>query len=1046
VDWDVEPAVPMYYKFAVVQTDMAESDPSNIASAAAVDTVPPEITHTPKTSAPPSAGVRLTAEVTDNVAVEGVAVHYRPRDTSEPYVSLPASNISGDNWTITIPGAAVQPPGIEYYLTATDGITQVYHGTAAAPHTVIVVAAPSLTSVSPNQGSVDGGTRVTLTGSMFQDGALVEFGGVAATDVVVQTSGQILCTTPPHFPDSVDVRVVNPDSSEATLLSGFRYLDQDAVVSLPVLTADHGDIFDIPASVSNVDGLLAAGLTITFDASVLQVRDVRTGTLTSNWTLVENTNTPGQVTLSLAGTAPASGSGTLANVSVEAVGPAASQTALNLDDVLFNDGAIAPDLSNGHFAVNGFFTLSGSAAYYHQNRPVPGVGLDLVGVGVHTTATDATGQYSIPDVQTGAYTLTPNKEDQVQDITAFDASLVLQATSGLLTLSDNQRLAADVNRNGEVTPLDASHILRKSVDLVPGMFPGSGRYWDFVPAERNYPHLNGDLANQNFTAVLIGDVSGNWGASGGEAPARDGQAAAAPADISLAIPRLIGQTGDVIRVPVEIGLAGADVYASDLVIAYDAGQLEVREVTSGEAVAGSAWAANIGEPGLIRVGVAGARPLAEGGSLIEVAFEVTGALEEATHLSFLGASVNEGGVGVSLQHGWVADVLAVTELTPTASGFVAELSRPVEPAALNLYTVESGALGSADVSLVGATVGPVAGSLVLRGQSLTFLATGGPLPADEYTVRYRSAANGFHRPASGQLLDGDFDGVPGTDCVRNLLLPGPQDPVVQLPDFTRGPGQAVHLPGNTLEGIPLSVTNTDGITTLDLTIGFDDTLLGITGAELGPDAPADAALIVDASQTGQLVLQFTSPTALPAGRADLVTIAAEVPDTAPSGAAHVLDLSDLVVNGGSIPATADDALHSVAYFGDTTGNGDYSGLDAVQIARVVVGLDGGYEALPFIDPVIIADITGNGDLSGLDAVLIAREVVGLDPPEIPPLPSGQEPGAAFDASRSAGELDARTVDELFGSVAHSALAPDFWRDAAADLLQPIPRLRSPYAP
>jgi len=35
------------------------------------------------------------------------------------------------------------------------------------------------------------------------------------------------------------------------------------------------------------------------------------------------------------------------------------------------------------------------------------------------------------------------------------------------------------------------------------------------------------------------------------------------------------------------------------------------------------------------------------------------------------------------------------------------------------------------------------------------------------------------------------------------------------------------------------------------------------------------------------------------------------------------------------------------------------------------------------------DVNGTGDLSGLDAVLVAREVVGLDPPEIPPLPGGR---------------------------------------------------------
>jgi hypothetical protein len=199
VDTDVQPAVPMYYKFTVAVTDMTESDFSNVASAAATDTVRPVITHAPKTSAPPSAGLRLTATVTDNVDVKAVAVHYRPLGSTEAYVGLPMVNISADNWSATIPGVAVQPPGVEYYLAATDGVNEVYHGTPAAPYSVVVAATPSLSSVSPNEGGVEGGTRVTLSGTLFQAGATVEFGGVAATDVALQTSNQILCTTPPHF-------------------------------------------------------------------------------------------------------------------------------------------------------------------------------------------------------------------------------------------------------------------------------------------------------------------------------------------------------------------------------------------------------------------------------------------------------------------------------------------------------------------------------------------------------------------------------------------------------------------------------------------------------------------------------------------------------------------------------------------------------------------------------------------------------------------------------------------------------------------------------
>ncbi len=670
LDTNVSPAVPMYYKFTVVQTDMTESDPSNVASAAALDTILPVIVHTPKTSAVPGAGLRLTATVTDNVGVEGVAVHYRPLGSTQAYVSLPMTNLSVTSWSVTIPGMAVQPPGVEYYLTARDELNTVYHGNAAAPHSVLVSAAPSLTSVSPNQGSSDGGLRVTLSGSQFQVGATVEFGGVPATDVVVQTSGQILCTAPAHFPALVDVRVVNPDASQATLLNGFRYVDDDAVLSLPTMSADRGAIVDVPIWLAQVDGLRSAQLTVTFDAAVLTVRGVSTGTLTGGWALEANTATAGRVVLSLAGATASSGDGTLAKLNVEVIGAVASQTALTLSNVLLNDGAIEPHLSNAVFAVNGFFTLSGTVKYFQGNRPVPGAELDLVGVGAQSASSNAGGAFSFPTVQTGAYTLTPDKSDQVVDITAYDASLILQAAAGKRTLTTNQRLAADVNRNGAVTAMDASYVLEKSVGLLTGLFPGAGCSWLFSPAERTYPLLNGNLANQDFTAILLGDVSGNWdGLSGGGGEGEGGRGEGDPGDpVVLTLPDVPGQTGGTVAVPLQIALGGAEVHALDLRLSYDSAQLTLLGVTAGAAAEGIAWAANTSRTGVIRIGMASSSAWSQEGDLLTLSFQVTGSLATPAPVSFQSASVDEGAVEAALNPGFVADLLppAVSSLWPAA--------------------------------------------------------------------------------------------------------------------------------------------------------------------------------------------------------------------------------------------------------------------------------------------------------------------------------------------------------------------------------------------
>ena len=78
-------------------------------------------------------------------------------------------------------------------------------------------------------------------------------------------------------------------------------------------------------------------------------------------------------------------------------------------------------------------------------------------------------------------------------------------------------------------------------------------------------------------------------------------------------------------------------------------------------------------------------------------------------------------------------------------------------------------------------------------------------------------------------------------------------------------------------------------------------------------------------------------------------------------AKHVLDLRDVRVN--DMPAGADDGVHVVAYFGDTTGNGQYNSTDAVRALRVGLGQDGGLIAFQLLDPRIVADITGNGAIT-----------------------------------------------------------------------------------
>ena len=332
----------------------------------------------------------------------------------------------------------------------------------------------------------------------------------------------------------------------------------------------------------------------------------------------------------------------------------------------------------------------------------------------------------------------------------------------------------------------------------------------------------------------------------------------------------------------------------------------------------------------------------------------------------------------------------VLDAALTNTGAVVNLSRDVDLALLNLYDVSGNPLGPADFTLVGATTGNAKGSLIVDPDQrrLTFVKTSGVLAPDSYTLTLRSAANGF-RDTGGALLDGDADGVAGGDFVRSFLVsPPPGDRVtVSLPNFARGPQQPVNLPANGNSGLPISFSDGNGITSASFQLRYNPALLTISDANVAPGLPVGAQVTLDTATTpGVATFQFSSPTPLPAGTARFLDLQAAVPTTATYLAKQVLDLTNIVLNGGVIPAADDDAVQVNAYFGDTTGNGTYSSQDATNLARLAVGLGTGVQVFKLLDPTIIADITGNGGFSSADTSRLQQASVVIAVPELPPLP------------------------------------------------------------
>ncbi len=85
-------------------------------------------------------------------------------------------------------------------------------------------AGPTLTSIAPTAGTINGGTAVTLTGTVFKAGATITFGGVSATSIVIVNATTATCVTPAHSAAAVDVVITNTgDGQSSTLPASYTY-------------------------------------------------------------------------------------------------------------------------------------------------------------------------------------------------------------------------------------------------------------------------------------------------------------------------------------------------------------------------------------------------------------------------------------------------------------------------------------------------------------------------------------------------------------------------------------------------------------------------------------------------------------------------------------------------------------------------------------------------------------------------------------------------------------------------------------------------------
>jgi parallel beta-helix repeat protein len=100
---------------------------------------------------------------------------------------------------------------------------------------------PVLSSIQPGNGSIEGGTEVTITGSGFgnqQGNGSIRFGNTPATSIVEWTNSKIVCVAPSHDTDYVTLHIQTDNQLSASKQKSFLYYDQNIYVGIdePVQT------------------------------------------------------------------------------------------------------------------------------------------------------------------------------------------------------------------------------------------------------------------------------------------------------------------------------------------------------------------------------------------------------------------------------------------------------------------------------------------------------------------------------------------------------------------------------------------------------------------------------------------------------------------------------------------------------------------------------------------------------------------------------------------------------------------------------------------
>jgi len=301
--------------------------------------------------------------------------------------------------------------------------------------------------------------------------------------------------------------------------------------------------------------------------------------------------------------------------------------------------------------------INGTVSYGNAIPPTPRFvsNVTITAVGTPTVVTTtagpggSAGRYTLMGLgTTGPYTVTPTKTTGVNSITSFDAARIAQHVAGNGALTANQLIVADVSNNGSVSSFDSAQLARYVANAPPY---GSSGTWRFTPTNRMYDSVFTELNGEDFTALLMGEVSGNWNNTGARAVNSeqwtvDSGGGRSERRIAVGLPQITASTDKEIVVPVFVdAIADKEIISYEFDLIYDPAVIQPHANAvefAGTVSRGLFSVVNGIEPGRLRVVVYGPTPIASDGVLLYLRFEAIGVAGSSSPLSFADLIFNEG--------------------------------------------------------------------------------------------------------------------------------------------------------------------------------------------------------------------------------------------------------------------------------------------------------------------------------------------------------------------------------------------------------------------